>query len=98
MEYELLSALMEQAGEELKAALYERQRRPEDNEAVLVTFESSPPGAQVFLNGVLMGSTPLSIMAEAGTQVVTCQRRGYKDWENDVMLREGMVVLCDLQR
>lgn len=97
-EYELLSDLMEQAGDELRNALYAKQRRPDDDQQVLVEFHSRPSGAQVFLDGVLVGSTPISLMVDEGIQVVTCKRRGYGDWESDVMLREGQKVFCEMGR
>ena len=45
-----------------------------------VTFSSDPPGANVSINGVPQGTTPVTIMLDkrAGDQIVSIQKEGYQ--------------------
>ena len=48
-------------------------------------IESRPPGAKVFVDGKLVGTTPLSIsVASAGDHTVWLEREGYRRWTSSV--------------
>lgn len=54
----------------------------------IVRFKSSPSGATVLVNGVLVcPSTPCSKRVPLGMQTVTVQRERYKPYQQDVLLR-----------
>jgi hypothetical protein len=47
-------------------------------QARLTTIESDPPGAQVFRNGVLLGTTPLAVSLPSEPQELSLRLRGYR--------------------
>ncbi len=58
----------------------------------LLSIESDPADAQVFINGDWKGSTPLELTIELGTYEVRLSKPHYYHWEAQVNLdREGLV-------
>lgn len=58
---------------------------------------STPAGAQVFIDGRLIGSTPIKESVEVGTYSVLLKAPGYADWTQTVESREGETVLVQPQ-
>lgn len=56
-----------------------------------------PPGAQVFLDGVASGKTPLRLEAPPGKHEVRVALAGYEDWEAQVELTQGGEVPLDVE-
>ena len=51
---------------------------------------SEPPGAEVLVNGLPQGVTPLELNeVEVGTTIIRVQRVGYQDWEQTLNLEGG---------
>ena len=56
-----------------------------------------PAGAQVFLDGVASGKTPLRVEAPPGKHEVRVALAGYEDWEAQVELAQGGEVPLDVE-
>ncbi|NLI80247.1 MAG: PEGA domain-containing protein [Deltaproteobacteria bacterium] len=52
-------------------------------------LQSTPPGAEVFVNGVGEGKTPLGLELPLGKHSVRMQLAGYEPWEEAVLLTEA---------
>lgn len=51
-----------------------------DGSSQLVNFDSSPNGARIFVNGVEVGTTPLSMqMRRSKTTMILAKKDGYED-------------------
>jgi len=55
----------------------------------VITVESSPFGADVYVNEKLVGKTPKSTSVKIGTYHITVKRDGYYNWEKDIDILEG---------
>jgi hypothetical protein len=55
-------------------------------------LDSDPPGARVFVDGRLLGLTPVRLDLPSGQHVVTLQRDGYAEQRFDVTLAAGARV------
>jgi hypothetical protein len=51
--------------------------------------ESRPAGASVFLDGKLIGTTPLQLTTDAGDHLVRLEREGYRQWSSTVRIVGG---------
>jgi hypothetical protein len=72
---------------------------PADQKGARVSIVSTPSGAEIEVDGSLMGSTPSSIDLLAGEHKVTIRKQGYKQWERNVKIASGMVNLnADLEK
>lgn len=59
----------------------------------VLTVDSNPSGASVFIDGELSGTTPSSIRAiPSGTYTVTLKKEGYADYSRTVTVRPGSEV------
>jgi hypothetical protein len=55
-----------------------------------VAFESRPPGAKIFMDGKLVGTTPASLAAvQAGAHAVRLEHDGYRRWSASVRVVAG---------
>lgn len=54
-----------------------------------VEFASQPPGADIILNGELLGVTPARLELLQGAYDVTLKRAGYKAWQDDLLVNAG---------
>ena len=54
-----------------------------------VFAESRPAGADVFVNGKLVGTTPLQIDLEPGQHLIRLERNGYSPWTSSVRVASG---------
>jgi hypothetical protein len=51
----------------------------------VLVLDSRPPGAKIFLDGTLVGTTPMLLQAvRAGEHAVRIERDGYKNWSSSV--------------
>jgi serine/threonine-protein kinase len=63
------------------------QKVPEASvETALLTIESDPADAEVFINGTLKGRTPLKLTLPLGKQEVRMQLQDYYNWEAQIDL------------
>jgi hypothetical protein len=63
------------------------------NESGSIRVLSSPPGAEVYLNGEYRGTTPATVTAiQAGNYSLEVRAAGYDRWTSPVMVRPGSLV------
>jgi hypothetical protein len=62
---------------------------PEKVEKVRCNFSSTPPGAEITLDGKYVGSTPSQIELSAGTHVVVFTMPGFAQWKRDLTVLSG---------
>ena len=63
-----------------------------------INITSTPPGAEVQIDGVFVGSTPSTLGVSSGDHVVTVIKRGFKPWERKVKITTGKVeITSDLE-
>jgi PEGA domain len=60
-----------------------------------VKISSEPGGADIFLDGNFVSSTPAMIRLHAGTYKVAVKMSGYTDWEREVKILPGAEVTLD---
>jgi uncharacterized membrane protein len=54
-----------------------------------INITSVPDGAEIEVNGVLVGNSPRLHELEPGQYTVTLRKSGYKPWERKVMVTDG---------
>jgi hypothetical protein len=59
----------------------------------LVLFSSTPPGAEIQMDGSFVGSTPSSIPVSPGEHSIRITKSGYKPWERTVRTVGGDVTI-----
>jgi hypothetical protein len=55
--------------------------------------DSSPPGAEVYVNGQLRGVTPVTLPMDAGRYNVTVRRTGYQDYSQPVQVGSTLLKM-----
>ncbi len=64
---------------------------------VSVLFESSPPTAELIVNGLYVGTTPVQISLHEGVHFVRMLLPGHKMWERQVKAFQGLRVFSQLE-
>ncbi len=67
-------------------------------EKVNVQFYSTPEGADVEINNVFYGNTPVTLQLSTGLHHVRISRGGYGPWEKTINASEGLVVKAILEK
>ena len=62
---------------------------------VPVKISSEPVGADVFLDGSFVSSTPAVLRLQAGTYKVAVKMSGYTDWDREIKILPGAEVTLD---
>jgi hypothetical protein len=62
---------------------------PAAEEPATVDFNSNPPGADILIDGVLVGNTPSTQRVNAGRHVVQLRIGGYSSWTRTMMVEPG---------
>lgn len=70
----------------------------ESTETVRVTFLSTPEGADVEINGVYYGSTPLTLQLNPGIHQVTISLAAYNPWAKKINAYDGLEVKATLEK
>ena len=70
----------------------------ESLDTVRVNFISQPEGADVEINGVYYGNTPLTLQLNPGIHQVTISLAGFSPWEKRINAYEGLEVKATLER
>jgi hypothetical protein len=60
-----------------------------------VAVHSSPTGAEIYLDGQLIGSTPSTVEMPAGTHEVSVKLSGYQDWTRNLRVLSGSELNLD---
>lgn len=64
-------------------------------ETVRCTFRSTPPGAEITLDGRYFGNTPSVLGLTTGTQIVVLFAEGFAPWKKELTLSPGSEVTVD---
>lgn len=64
---------------------------------VKIDFATTPPGADIIIDGDFAGNTPATLSIPAKRIRLRLQKQGHQAWENDVMPREGMRISPTLE-
>ena len=59
---------------------------------VPVKVHSDPDGADVFLDGNFVSSTPVILRLQPGTYMISVKMSGYTNWEREVKILSGAEV------
>jgi hypothetical protein len=54
-----------------------------------VSLQSDPPGAEIYMDGQLVGSTPSTLEAPAGNHQVSVRLNGYAEWTRELHVLAG---------
>jgi len=61
-------------------------------------FSSTPPGADIEVDGAFVGTTPSSLSVAAGDHAIKIHKSGYKTWERKMKTSSGSVkVVAELE-
>jgi len=63
-----------------------------------IRIESTPDGADVLLDGLYVGATPLTIPLEEGVYLLEIRLAGYSKWENRIRVYDGLQVRVTLAK
>jgi hypothetical protein len=66
--------------------LTDKASRREPKDLSILSIESVPAGADVFLNGSLRGQTPLKVDLPLGKYEIILSRQNYYEWEGQIQL------------
>lgn len=69
--------------------------KPPENVAIgsSVLVSSTPPGADIELNGSFVGSTPSIISMPVGDHQIVVKKKGYKPWERKIKATLGSIKI-----
>jgi PEGA domain len=69
-------------------------------EKVKCNFSSTPPGAEITLDGKFVGSTPSEIELPTGAHVVVFSIPGFTQWKRELTVLSGseLTVSASLQK
>jgi hypothetical protein len=59
-----------------------------------MTITSTPPGAEIQIDGGFVGNTPSTLGVSSGDHVVTVNKKGFKTWERKVKITTGKVEIA----
>jgi len=62
---------------------------PVTEEPATVDFNSNPPGADILIDGALVGNTPSIQHVEAGRHVIQLRIGGYSPWTRTMVVESG---------
>ncbi len=61
--------------------------------SIKCNFNSTPPGAEITLDGKYVGNTPSEIAVSTGTHVVAFSMPGFAQWKRDLTLTAGSGIV-----
>lgn len=88
----LRTAVSEAASEMTTKLAQSTGSEPPPESTVKVNLKTTPPGADILIDGDFAGNTPSELAVPARRFRLKLQRQGYQPWENDIMPREGMSI------
>lgn len=66
---------------------------PEITEYAAVQVLSEPSGANIYVNGELQGTTPITLKLKAGEYTIRCELSGYKPVERKIRVKEARTYI-----
>lgn len=91
-ERDLLDGLVQQASADLQKAVVAHTGVGATGKVIKIPVSSTPPGADIELNGVYIGSTPSEVSMEEGVQSLKVNLSGYRPWERKVKVSPDLKV------
>ena len=75
-----------------------RSRSGSDSTRATVEISSSPPGAEIEIDGSFVGSSPRSKALAPGEYKIKLTQKGYKDWERKIAVEAGeaLKIVADM--
>lgn len=73
------------------AARVSEQQAPASSASI--SIESTPPGADIEVDGGFVGSTPSTITLSPGSHQVTVKKKGFADWTKTLNVTSGSIHL-----
>lgn len=64
-----------------------------ESSATKISVSSTPPGADIEVDGNFVGNTPSTIEVPAGDHAITVSKNGFKDWQRKLKASGGNVNL-----
>jgi hypothetical protein len=58
-------------------------------EPASVDFNSNPPGADILIDGNVVGNTPSTLHVDAGRHVIQLRIGGYRSWTRTMVVEPG---------
>lgn len=71
------------------SAVTQRATKDSPSDKVITQITSEPAGAEIYVDGKLVGSTPSKISLSAGEHSIRVLRPGFIDWERSVLIEIG---------
>lgn len=68
----------------------------ESTRTFVVPFQTTPSGADVLVDGVYVGSTPIEVPLDEGVHTVILRLAGYEPWESQIRVYGGLKVAVTL--
>jgi ABC-type molybdate transport system substrate-binding protein len=68
----------------------------DDTREAVINFSSTPPGAEIMLDGSYVGNIPSSITAAPGRHVVELSMPGFATWKRELQVTAGSKVDVDV--
>jgi hypothetical protein len=94
---ELLTALLDQAQNDLRSALIQIGAGLDTaNQFVEVPVTTSPAGADVLVNGVYMGRSPMTLQLTLDSHEVGIELAGHDSWRRRVKVQPGLRIEVNL--
>lgn len=87
------------SGQRMKETVQEQSAvaRMEKPKVVTVLFESTPANAELLINGLYVGSTPVQLPLRDGVHFIKLILPKYKTWERQVKVYQGLRVFTQLE-
>jgi len=64
-----------------------------------VTIDSTPPGADIEIDGAFVGSTPSTLAVAPGSHQIAVKKKGFTDWTKTLSVTGGTIHLsADLEQ
>lgn len=66
----------------------------------IVTIDSTPPGADIEVDGEFLGNTPSVVPLSAGERMMKLTKKGYQPWERKLRVLSGgkQTIVADLEQ
>ena len=64
------------------------------NSPALLRISSSPPGADIEIDGKFIGQTPSSVSAASGDHSIVIRKAGYKPWQRTIATSGGEITIA----
>jgi hypothetical protein len=62
-----------------------------------IQLESTPPGADIQLDGSFVGNTPSDVQVPEGEHGIVIKKAGFKDWERKLKVSAGSTIRLDAE-